>query len=142
MCLIRQVSELGVGDGSPVARLRPAKRAAQVEQRVEELRRRRGELAAGGRPSPETVDWARQRAEESLRHARDAHRAAAQRHEELARAHERRANFYQRAAMRATNGSERLQQAADEHWQAAHDYHLRCSDDMALAEDPRKSSSG
>lgn len=130
-----------MGEGSAGGHANPAERAEQVEQRVQELRRRRAELAAGERPSPESVIFARHRAEESLRFAVDAHHAAARRHEELARAHERTANAYQRAAMDGLGGSARLQRAADEHWQAAHDSHLEAAEDEAQAEDPTKSSS-
>ena len=35
-----------------------------------------------------------------------------------------------------------LQQKADEHWQAAHESHLRFVEDEAKAQDPTKSSSG
>ncbi|OBG26579.1 hypothetical protein [Mycobacterium sp. E3198] len=120
----------------------PAERAAQVEQRVKELRDRRAELAAGEPPSKESVSVARHRAEESLQFATAAHHAAAQRHEELARVHERTANTYQRAAMDGRGSPTRLQQAADQHWQAAHDSHLDAVADEALAEDPEKSTSG
>ncbi|OBH03601.1 MULTISPECIES: hypothetical protein [unclassified Mycobacterium] len=120
---------------------RPAERAAQVEQRVKELRNRRAELAAGQRPSPESVSLARHRAEESLQAAAAAHHAAAQRHEELARVHEQTANTYQRAAMDGLGSSAQLQRAADEHWQAAHDSHLDAVADEAQAENPKKSSS-
>lgn len=118
-------------------------RTAKAEQRVEELRRRRAELAAGARPSPESVNLARQRAEESLHRAQDAHHAAAQRHEELARIHEQTANSYQLAAMRGADGSpDRLQDEADRHWQAAQESRLRSVEDEAKAKDPKKSSSG
>ena len=120
----------------------PAERPAQVEQRVKELRQRRSELAAGERPSPKSVSFARHRAEESLQAATDAHHAAAQRHEELARVHERTANTYQRAAMDGRGSPARLQRAADEHWQAAHDSHLDAVADEAQAENPTKSTSG
>jgi hypothetical protein len=49
-------------------------RTAKVEQRVEELRRRRAELAAGERPSAESVRFARQRAEDTLHRAAEARR--------------------------------------------------------------------
>jgi hypothetical protein len=127
--------ESGAGQSSP------AERAVQVEQRVKELRQRRAELAAGERPSPESVILARHRAEESLQFAVAAHHAAARRHEELARVHERMANAYQLAAMDGRGSSARLQQAADQHWQAAHDSHLGAIADEALAENPKKSSS-
>jgi hypothetical protein len=131
-----------MGEGS-AARRSTSERIADVEQRVEELRRRRAELAAGERPSPESVNFARQRAEKSLHRAQDAHRAAGQRHEELARIHEQLANSYQRAAMRGDDGPpQALQRKADEHWQAAHDSHLRSVEDHAKAQDPKKSSSG
>lgn len=120
-----------MGQGSGAGQPSPAERAAQVEQRVKELRQRRAELAAGERPSPESVIFARHRAEESLRFAVDAHHAAARRHEQLARVHERTANTYQRAAMDGRRRAARLQQAADEHWQAAHDSHLEASKDEA-----------
>jgi hypothetical protein len=123
-----------------------AKRTAKIEQRVRELQRRRGELAAGDRPSPESVDLARHRAEESLHFAEDAHHAAAQRHEELARAHERTANHYQEAAMRfslqGVDHPDQLQDEADQHWQAAHDSRLRSIDQQEQADNPEKSSSG
>jgi hypothetical protein len=91
----------------------PGERAAQVEQRVKELRQRRAELAAGERPSQESVSFARHRAEESLHAAESAHHAAAQRHEELACVHERTANTYQRAAMDGPGSPARLQRAAE-----------------------------
>ncbi|HTY34518.1 hypothetical protein [Mycobacterium sp.] len=128
--------ETGTGHSSP------AERAAQVEQRVKELRQRRAELAAGDRPSQESVSLARHRAGESLQAAVDAHHAAAQRHEELARVHERTANTYQRAAMDGRGSSAQLQQAADEHWQAAHDSHLDAVADEGQAANPTKSTSG
>jgi hypothetical protein len=128
--------ETGTGHSSP------AERAAQVEQRVKELRHRRSELAAGDRPSAESVSFARHRAEESLQFATAAHHAAAQRHEELALVHERTANTYQRAAMDGPGSAAQLQQAADEHWQAAHDSHLDAIADEAQAENPTKSTSG
>lgn len=120
----------------------PARRAAQVEQRVKELRDRRAELAAGERPSADSVSFARHRAEESLQFATAAHHALAQRHEELARVHERAANAYQRAALDGLGSPARLQQAADEHWQAAHDSHLDAAADEQQAENPKKSTSG
>jgi len=132
-----------MSEGSAAPRRTTAERIADVEQRVEELRRRRAELASGERPSPESVDFARQRAEDSLHRAQDAHRAAGQRHEELARIHEHMANSYQQAAMRGDDGPpQALQQKADEHWQAAHDSHMRSFEDQVKAEDPKKSSLG
>ena len=119
----------------------PGQRAAQVERRVNELRQRREDLAAGPRPSPESVNVARDRAAESLRRAREAHHAAAQRHEELARVHEQTANTYQRAAMDGHGSSARLQQAADQHWQAAHDSYLDAVEDEAQSKNPDESSS-
>jgi hypothetical protein len=130
-----------MGEGSGAGQPSPAERAEQVEQRVKELRQRRAELAAGERPSPESVIFARHRAEESLQFAVDAHHAAARRHEELARVHERAANTYQRAAMDGRGSSAQLQRAADQHWQAAHDSHLEAVEDEAQAENSRKSSS-
>ncbi|WP_231990687.1 hypothetical protein [Mycobacterium sp. 852002-30065_SCH5024008] len=109
---------------------------------MKELSQRRAELAAGERPSPESVDLARRRAEESLHRAQEAHHAAAQRHEELARVHEQTANNYQRAAMQGLGPTARLQQAADEHWQAAHDGYLEAVKDEAKAHNPKESSSG
>ncbi|HTX94172.1 MAG TPA: hypothetical protein VME67_04585 [Mycobacterium sp.] len=120
----------------------PGERAAQVERRVKELRQRRAELAAGKRPSPESVNVARDRAADSLRRAKEAHHAAAQRHEELARVHEQTANTYQRAALAGNGSSARLRRAADQHWQAAHDSHLDAVEDEAQYEDPKKSSAG
>ncbi len=111
----------------------PSEQAARVQQPVKELERRRTDLAAGERPTPESVELARRRAEESLCRAREAHHAAAQRHEELARVHERTANSYQRAALEGLGPTARLQQAADEHWQAAHDGHLEAAEDEAKA---------
>ncbi|OBH47003.1 hypothetical protein [Mycobacterium mantenii] len=123
-----------------------AKRTAKIKKRVQELQQRRGQLAAGERPSPESVDLARHRAEESMRNAKDAHHAAAQRHEELARAHERAANNYQQAAMRfaiqGVDDPDLLQDQADQHWQAAHDNRLRSIEDRAQADNPEQSSSG
>ncbi|OBI88618.1 hypothetical protein A9X01_15115 [Mycobacterium asiaticum] len=111
-----------------------AERTARVGRRVEELRQRRRELAAGRRPTLESAIFAQQRAEDALERARDAHLAAAHRHEELARVHERTANSYQRAAIRGDDGPRYLlQQKADEHWQAAHDSHLRQAEDEAKA---------
>ena len=131
-----------MGEEAVAGQASPALRAAQVEQRVKELRQRRAELAAGERPSPESVNVARHRAEESLQFAEDAHHAAARRHEELARVHERTANTYQRAAMQGPDSSARLQNAADQHWQAAHDSHLEAVEDEAQAQHAKKSSSG
>lgn len=118
----------------------PAERAAQVEQRVKELRQRRAELAAGERPSLESVIFACHRAEESWQFAWTL--AAARRHEELTRVPERTANAYQRVALDQRGASARLQQAADEHWQAAHDSHLDAVEDEARTEKPERSSSG
>ena len=95
-------------------------------------------MAAGERPSSESVSAARHRAEESLQFAQDAHHAAARRHEELARVHERAANTYQRAAMQGPDSSAWLQNAADQHWQAAHDSHLEAVEDQARAENAKK----
>lgn len=120
----------------------PAIRAAKVEQRVKELSQRRAALAAGERPTEQSVAAARRHAEESMRRAKDAHHAAALRHEEAARVHERTANSYQRAAMQGVGPTDRLQEAADEHWQAAHEGHLEALKDEEQADDPGKSSSG
>ncbi|MBV8785175.1 MAG: hypothetical protein JOZ00_00620 [Mycobacterium sp.] len=131
-----------MSERSAPGRASSSDRAAKVEQRVEELRRRRAQLAAGERPSVESVNFARQRAEDALQRARDAHHAAAQRHEELAQVHERTANSYQQAAMHGDDGPlHTLQEKADRHWQAAHDSHLRFAQDEAKARDPKKSSS-
>ena len=130
-----------MGQESVVGPSSPAERAAQVEQRVKELRQRRAELAAGERPSPESVDFARHRAEESLKFALEAHHAAALRHEELARVHEQTANAYQRAAMDGRGSPARLQIAADQHWQAAHDSYLDAVEDEAQSKNPQRSSS-
>jgi hypothetical protein len=127
-----------MGEESVAGQSNPALRAAQLEQRAKELRQRRAELAAGDRPSPESVNVARHHAEESLQFAEDAHHAAARRHEELARVHERTANTYQRAAMQGPGSPARLQQAADQHWQAAHDSHLEAVEDEAQAENAKK----
>lgn len=117
-------------------------RTARVGRRVEELRRRRAELAAGERPSKESVALARQRAAEAEKRAKDAHHAAAQRHAALARVHEQAANSYQLAAMRGDDGSpQELQRKADEHWQAAHDNHLLYAQDEAKSQNPERSSS-
>jgi hypothetical protein len=132
-----------MGEGTVVGESGLSERTAKAAQRVEELRRRRAELAAGERPSRESVNFARQRAKDALHRAEEAHRASAQRHEELARIHERAANSYQLAAMRGDDRSpSRLQQEADRHWQAAHDSHLRFAEDEAKAEDTKNSSSG
>jgi glycerophosphoryl diester phosphodiesterase len=131
-----------MSEGSAAERSSSSARAAKVEQRVEELRKRRAQLAAGERPSLESVNFARQRAEDALQRAREAHHAAAQRHEELAQVHERTANSYQQAAMHGDDGAPHtLQEKADRHWQAAHDSHLRFAQDEAKAQDPKKSSS-
>ncbi|OBA69856.1 hypothetical protein A5641_03145 [Mycobacterium sp. 1554424.7] len=58
----------------------------------------------------------------------------------MARVHERTANTYQRAAMEP-GSSARLQDAADQHWQAAHNSHLDAVEDEAQAAHPKKSSS-
>ncbi|OBK94359.1 hypothetical protein A5645_16505 [Mycobacterium asiaticum] len=116
-----------------------AERTARVERRVEELRQRRAELAAGRRPTLESAILAQQRAEAALERAREAHLAAAHRHEELARIHEQTANIYQRAAIRGDDGPRYLlQQKADEHWQAAHDSHLRQAEDEAKAREDER----
>jgi hypothetical protein len=120
----------------------PAERAAEVERRVKELQQRRAQLAAGEPPSLDSVNVARDRAADSMRRAREAHHAAALRHEELARVHEQTANTYQRAALEGVGPSDHLQQAADHHWQAAHDSHLDAVEDEAQCQDPSKSSSG
>ncbi|WP_374022357.1 hypothetical protein [Mycobacterium sp. HNNTM2301] len=109
---------------------------------MKELKERRAELAAGKRPTRESIERAHRRAEESLRRAEEAHHAAAQRHEELARVHERTANSYQRAAMQGLESSVGLQQAADEHWQAAHNGHLEAVHEEQKARHPEESSSG
>lgn len=134
--------DLAMAEASPDGRSSPSQRAARVQQRVKELNQRRAELAAGERPTPASVALAHRRAEESLRRAKEAHHAAAQRHEELARVHEQTANSYQRAALQGPGPAARLQQAADEHWQAAHDGHLEAVQDEAKARDPKESSSG
>jgi hypothetical protein len=129
-------------EGCAAGRSSPSERAANAAQRVEELRRRRAALAAGERPSPESVNFAQQRAKDALHRAEEAHRASAQRHEELARIHERTANSYQLAAIGGYDGPpDKLQQEADRHWQAAQDSHLRSVEDEAQAE-KAKSSSG
>ena len=131
-----------MSEGRAAAGPSSSERAAKLEQRVEELRQRRAQLAAGDRPSVESVNFARQRADEALQRARDAHQSAARRHEELAQVHERTANSYQRAAMHGDDGApHKLQEKADRHWQAAHDSHLRFAQDEANAQDPNKSSS-
>jgi hypothetical protein len=53
-----------MGQESAARRSSSSDRAAKVHQRLDELRRRAAELAAGERPSPESVNFARQRAEE------------------------------------------------------------------------------
>ena len=132
-----------MGEVAAAGRSSSSERAAKLAQRVEELRRRRAELAAGQRPSLASVNFARQRAEDALQRAIAAHRASAQRHEELARIHERMANNYQLAAMRGDDGPpDKLQQEADRHWRAAHESHLRFVEDEAKAENAKKSSSG
>jgi hypothetical protein len=78
------------------------------------------ELAAGERPSRESVTVARDRAAESLRRAQEAHHAAMEGHD----------------------SSARLQQPADRHRQAAHDSHLDALQDEARSQDPAKSSPG
>jgi hypothetical protein len=52
--------------------------------------------------------------------------------------HERTANTYQRAAMQGPGSSAWLQDAADQHWQAAHDSHLEAVEDEAQAENTEK----
>jgi two-component system, chemotaxis family, protein-glutamate methylesterase/glutaminase len=54
----------------------PAARAEAARLRVDELRRRRQDLAAGRGATAQTVTVARRRAEESLRRARQAHQSA------------------------------------------------------------------
>jgi hypothetical protein len=93
-------------------------RTAKVEQRVEELRRRRAELAAGERPSAESVRFARQRAEDAL------HRAA-----------EARRHRGRRGASVAGKGRSTLAGRA-------HDSHLRFVEDKAKADDAENSSWG
>ncbi|MCV7096097.1 hypothetical protein [Mycobacterium kubicae] len=118
-----------------------AERAAKVERRINELRERRAALTSGQKPSPESAELARHRAQEATHRAQDAHHAAAERHRELARVHERTANTYQRVAMDREDAPE-LQDEADQHWQAAHESHLRSLEDEAQAINPEKSSSG
>ncbi|OBK31120.1 hypothetical protein A5634_14695 [Mycobacterium asiaticum] len=112
----------------------PLQRAAQIGERVNELRRRRAELAAGTVPSPESVELARQRAADAANRADQAHQAVIARHKELARIHELIANIYQRAAIEgalegADGSPQALQHKADQHWQAAHDSHLQIMED-------------
>ncbi|OBJ53130.1 hypothetical protein A9W95_18875 [Mycobacterium sp. 1423905.2] len=120
----------------------PARRAAKVGERVKELSERRAALAAGQRPTRESVDLARHRAEESMHRAQAAHHAAAVRHEELARVHERTANTFQSAALHGVDDPAHLQEVADRHWEAAQESHLKSLEDQAKADDPGKSSSG
>ncbi|WP_322859842.1 hypothetical protein U8D42_14975 [Mycobacterium europaeum] len=131
-----------MAETSPDRRSDPSERAAKVQQRVKELNQRRAELAAGERPTPESVELAHRRAEESLLRAQAAHHAAAQRHEQLARVHEQTANSYQRAALQGLGPTARLQQAADDHWQAAQESRLEALEDEAKAQEPKESSSG
>lgn len=132
-----------MGEGAVDGASSASERTAKAAQRVEELRRRRAELAAGELPSDESVNFARQRVKDALDRAEDAHRASVQRHEELARVHERTANSYQLAAMRGDDGPpQMLQHKADEHWQAAQDSRLQSIEDEEKAQNSKKSSSG
>jgi hypothetical protein len=120
----------------------PGERAARAGQRIEQLRQRRAELAAGERSSEDAVDRARRYAQDAMDRAQKAHVAASRGHDEAARAHERAANHLQRAAMEGIGDAEQLQDEADEHWQAAADNHRESVVALAEADDPNKSSSG
>ena len=130
-------------DGQRDADLPSAReRAAKAGQRIQQLQRRRRDLAAGRTPSTDSVDQARRHAEAAMERARDAHRVASAGHEAAARAHERAANTLQRAAWQGHDDPVRLQDEADEHWQAAEDNRVESLDAQAKADDPTKSSSG
>lgn len=116
-------------------------RAAIARRRVSELQQRRNELAAGVRPREDDLALAEQRVDDARCRAQAAHLAAAQRHEEAARVHERAANNLQAAAMTSPDEANRLQDQADEHWQAAQDSHLHGVRERAQAADPEQSSS-
>lgn len=119
----------------------PGERAAKARQRIEELRRRRDELAGGEQPSQESVDLAERHAEDAMDRAQKAHLAAAKGHDAAARTHERTANHLQRAAMRGVGNPHRLQDEADAHWQAADDNRRESVEALSEAEDPTESSS-
>ena len=74
-----------MGEGAAAGVASSSERAAKVAQRVEELRRRRAELAAGERPSPESVNFVQRRAKDALHRAEEAHRASAQRQAQKAK---------------------------------------------------------
>jgi hypothetical protein len=120
----------------------PRERAARAGQRVERLRRRRAELAAGVLSSENSVDQARRYAQDAMDRAAKAHLAASRGHDEAARAHERAANHLQRAAFQGVGDPKRLQDDADEHWKAAEDNHRESAVALSEADDPTKSSSG
>lgn len=120
----------------------PGERAARAGQRVEQLRRRRAELAAGKRSSEDSVDQARRYAQDAMDRAAKAHLAASRGHDDAARAHERAANHLQRAALHGIGDPRRLQDEADEHWEAAEDNHRESAVALSEADDPTRSSSG
>lgn len=120
----------------------PGERAAKAEQRIEQLRERRANLAAGEQPSQDSVDEARRHAEDAMDRAEKAHLAASRGHDDAAQAHERAANHLQHAAMLGVGDPDRLQDEADAHWQAAEDNRRESATALSEAEDPTKSSSG
>ena len=136
-CFGAMVSEESISQEPSLAGRRKA-----VERRIDQLSRRRAELAAGESPSPASVEAARRGAEEALQRAQRAHHAAAQRHREAAHIHERVANCYQMAAMEGLGDSDQLQGEADEHWQAANQCHRESVEDDIQADNPQQSSFG
>ncbi|CAN3128570.1 hypothetical protein ACNUDN_11670 [Mycobacterium sp. smrl_JER01] len=113
----------------------PAERAARAAERARQLQQRRLDLAAGSRPTPESLQEARRHADEAEARAREAHRAATLRHGEVAHVHERAANALQRVVMEGGADPAGLQERADAHWQAAQEHYELRSRDTSVAED-------
>jgi hypothetical protein len=86
-------------------RLRINLRVAAAEERLEEVRRRRAELAAGP-AAARNVQRANQRVLEAVEHAAAARLAAANQLERSAKAHDAAAYVHDAAAKRATNDLE------------------------------------
>lgn len=98
----------------------PGDRARAAQKRADELRVRHGELAGGSLVTPQTVQMARDRAEQSLERAKAAHISASKHHHDAENAHLCAAAAHEQAALRAddVHGS-RHQEAAERHRGAA-----------------------
>lgn len=80
--------------------------------RIDELERRRAELAAGIPSNAETVRLALRHAQESLERVRQAYLSAAARHLDAGAAHRRAAASHEQAALAASNATDESHQDA------------------------------